>query len=204
MLFRSRISAEKVYYSDDKLLPDSDLNEEFFCIEYLHGDNPPGYPPHELKLEKGAVVSLVRNLSVKKGLTNGTRMVVEEFRSFSIQCRIITSIGDNSHASPDRVVVIPRIPFVIDADQTQTGVSFTRKQFPIRLSFAMTINKSQGQTLNKVGLYLEHPVFSHGQLYVGASRVRDRNNLRICSQTNETINVVWREAIADPDSSHAN
>jgi ATP-dependent DNA helicase PIF1 len=64
---------------------------------------------------------------------------------------------------------IPRIPII------QLGpnisIKFRRLQFPLKLWFAMTINKSQAQTLGKVGLYLERPVFSHGQLYVGASRV---------------------------------
>src|SRR5699024_12115925 len=60
------------------------------------------------------------------------------------------------------------------------------RSFPLRLSFAMTINKSQGQTLEKVGLQLEYPVFSHGQLYVGMSRVKERKNLKICSPSNKT------------------
>ncbi|KAI5412141.1 hypothetical protein KIW84_056990 [Lathyrus oleraceus] len=38
-----------------------------------------------------------------------------------------------------------------------------RKQFPIKLSFAITINKSQGQTISNVGIYLPRHVFSHGQ-----------------------------------------
>ena len=56
---------------------------------------------------------------------------------------------------------------------------FKRKQFPIRLSFAMTVNKAQGQTIPNVGVYLPEPVFSHGQLYVALSRATARSNIKI-------------------------
>jgi ATP-dependent DNA helicase PIF1 len=56
---------------------------------------------------------------------------------------------------------------------------FKRKQFPIRLSFAMTVNKSQGQTIPNVGVYLPAPVFFHGQLYVAMSRATSRTNIKI-------------------------
>jgi len=45
-----------------------------------------------------------------------------------------------------------------------------RRQFPIRVAYAMTINKAQGQSFKRVGIYLPKPVFSHGQLYVALSR----------------------------------
>ncbi|CAG8832908.1 41488_t:CDS:2, partial [Gigaspora margarita] len=47
---------------------------------------------------------------------------------------------------------------------------FRQHQFPIQLAFAMTINKSQDQSVKHVDLDLRTPVFSHGQLYVALSR----------------------------------
>ena len=63
----------------------------------------------------------------------------------------------------------------------------------------MTINKSQGQTLDLVGLFLPRPVFSHGQVYVAMSRVTSATGLKVLILddanriTNKTINVVYRE-----------
>ena len=56
---------------------------------------------------------------------------------------------------------------------------FQRIQFPVVLAYAITINKSQGQTFEFIGLDLRTPVFSHGQLYVALSRVRSFNNLKV-------------------------
>jgi ATP-dependent exoDNAse (exonuclease V) alpha subunit len=49
----------------------------------------------------------------------------------------------------------------------------------MKLAFVMSINKSQGQTFQKVGIYLPSPVFAHGQLYVAFSRTSKFENVRV-------------------------
>ena len=79
------------------------------------------------------------------------------------------------------------------------AIRMQRRQFPVILSFAMTINKSQGQSLSQVGIHLSRPVFTHGQLYVALSRVRSMNGLKIYipgnakGKDNCTMNVVYKE-----------
>ncbi|KAI2491496.1 helicase [Fragilaria crotonensis] len=68
------------------------------------------------------------------------------------------------------IVDIPRIALL--SPQDELPFVFKRRQFPVQPAYAMTINKSQGQTLRRVGIFLPQGVFAHGQLYVALSRVR--------------------------------
>uniref|UniRef100_A0A0E0JZT3 ATP-dependent DNA helicase n=1 Tax=Oryza punctata TaxID=4537 RepID=A0A0E0JZT3_ORYPU len=78
-----------------------------------------------------------------------------------------TSLNDEQRAGFDEIIHhITLSP----SDDISLPLKFKRKQSPIRLSLAMTINKSQGQTIPNVGIYLLEPGFSHGQLYIVLSR----------------------------------
>ena len=94
---------------------------------------------------------------------------------------------------------MPRIS--LTSNENDSPLQFNRKQFPIKLSFALAINKSQGQTIKKVGLFLEKPLFHHGQLYTAMSRVTNKDSFKIMiKQTNYNgeyafyvNNVVYKE-----------
>lgn len=76
-----------------------------------------------------------------------------------------------------------------------------RRQFPIKVCYSMTINKSQRQTLSNVGIYLRKQVFTHGQLYVAVSRVTNKRGLKILIENDDgscgtkTQNIVYKEVI---------
>ena len=73
-------------------------------------------------------------------------------------------------------MLIPRI--CLSPSKEEIPFNMRRKQFPIRLGFAMTINKSQGQSYNEVGVYLPTPVLSHGLMsYVAMAWVKNRKKL---------------------------
>ncbi|KAI8568768.1 hypothetical protein RHMOL_Rhmol02G0225800 [Rhododendron molle] len=69
----------------------------------------------------------------------------------------------------------------------------TRRQFSVRLAYAMTINKSQGQSIKFIGVHLCTPIFSNGQLYVALSRCTSFDRITVLplkEKTDFTINIV--------------
>jgi ATP-dependent DNA helicase PIF1 len=176
------------YKSADTIEDAEGTSASLYPMEFLNTLTPNGLPGHVLRLKKGLPIVLLRNLCLQKGLCNGTRLIIRDLQRHVIDAEIT----QGAHAGER--VFIPRIS--LSPADTTLPFTLKRRQYPIRLAFAMTINKSQGQTLSDVGIYLPSPVFSHGQLYVAMSRVRDRSKLKILgSSDNPAIiqNVVYTE-----------
>jgi hypothetical protein len=96
------------------------------------------------------------------------------------------------------MALIPRISMIPPASDG-LSFSFRRCQFPVRLAFALSINKAQGQSVRYIGLDVRVPVFSHGQLYVALSRATCSRNVKILlpsnAAENTTSNVVYNEIL---------
>ncbi|KAK9740632.1 hypothetical protein RND81_03G049700 [Saponaria officinalis] len=159
-----------IHYKIFDMMLDDSCN--IYPSEFNNKLCPGGVSPHDLVLKENCPVILLRNILPSFGLCNGTRLVCSRFFPNLIDCIIVISHHKGEHAFIPRVKLRP---------STSNGYpfQFQRKQFPIKLSFAMTINKSQGQTLNKVAIYLRQPCFSPGQLYVALSRARKSTQVSV-------------------------
>jgi len=181
------------FLSADSVEDEDFVHQNLYPIEFLNTLTPSGTPPHKLVLKIGAPIILLRNINPTEGLCNGTRLIIRRFQQHVIDAEILTG----SHLG--KRVFIPRIR--ITPSNIDLPFQLVRRQFPIRLAFAMTINKAQGQTIPYMGLYLPYPVFAHGQLYVALSRVQSKNNIKILVKNGKvddeigtfTKNIVYKE-----------
>lgn len=171
--FRATLQDNRAFrtYESADSVEEEDINPANFPIEFLNSLTLSGMPPHRLALGVGMVVILLRNLNKRTGLCNGSRLMITRLLTFAVEAQVLTG----SHRG--ETVLIPRI----DTSSVSHTLPFTlkRRQLPLKPAYAMTINKAQGQTLRHVGVLLDSPVFTHGQLYVALSRVRDANSIKL-------------------------
>ncbi|CEP09018.1 hypothetical protein [Parasitella parasitica] len=172
---------EITLHSADTADTSNEENDEIRQVssEYLETLNPGNFPPAKLKLKRGCIIMLLRNINPQIGLCNGTRLIVKEIGAYILK---VSVIKDTNEAG-EQIELIPRI--ILSTLEGKYPFILSRKQFPVKLGFAMTINKSQGQSFTNVGIDLRYPAFTHGQLYVALSRSTNPNSIHVLHKTPE-------------------
>lgn len=134
---------------------------------------------------------LMRNLDQIEGLCNRIRLTVTRLANHIIEPKIMygKNIGN--------MIYIPRMS--MSHSKSPWPFKLIMWQFPIIVSYVITINNSQGQSLDNVELHLPTPIFSHGQLYVALSRIKSKNDLKILIHKKDnkscmtTTNIVYKK-----------
>jgi len=115
--------------------------------EFLNSTAQESIPPHIFKVKKGAPLMLLRNIDPRYDMCNGTQLLCRGLFKNMLDVKILT--GSNAGKRAFLAIINIKI-------DTSSWFSFvlSRKQSPVRLSFAITINMSQGQTILNVRIYL--------------------------------------------------
>uniref|UniRef100_A0A0L8II04 ATP-dependent DNA helicase n=1 Tax=Octopus bimaculoides TaxID=37653 RepID=A0A0L8II04_OCTBM len=132
-------------------------DDEYDCDDVDEANRKTVTCPY-MKITLLYATNVYQGVKLQQKLCNGTRLIVHKLMRNCIEANTLTGCGLGE------TVFIPCIPVI----PSNVPFQFKWLQFPIRVSFAMSINKSQGQTLKIAGLQLQEPCFSHGQLNLGA------------------------------------
>ena len=117
-------------------------SQDMYPSELLNLLRPSGYPLAHIHLKVGVLIIILHNLQPREGLCNGTRGIVVKITARILQIRLLSG----------ETVMIPRIKLI--SNDLEIPFNLHRLQFPVSLSFAMTMNKAQGQSFATVGIDL--------------------------------------------------
>ena len=154
-----------------------DCDQSLYPIEFINTVSFSGVPEHTVNLLKGAPYLITQNTSPI--LCNGTRVIYHRRVGKCLEVQICAGVHSGEfHYIPRLVMTVtnPTIPFTL-----------RRVQYPLMYCWAMTVHKSQGQTLDRVGIYFERPTWAHGLLYVAVSRVRRSSDCFWVGQPGELV-----------------
>jgi ATP-dependent DNA helicase PIF1 len=152
---------------------------DLYPPEYIASLNFGGIPPASLQFKEHARFMIIKNYN-PPDVCNGVLCEMLQFSKFNIQVRLLSGPGKG------KIVMLPRCRFSVLESKSGLPFSFARWQFPIVCAYAVTIHKSQGQTLNRVGLFIEADAFVHGLIYVALSRVASWTQLSFYSPESKT------------------
>jgi len=111
----------------------------------------------ELKIKVGAQVMLVKN---GKNWVNGTLATIDKLTKNEIYIKV-----------KDEVYLLEpekweKFEYIISDKKISSSVSATFTQYPLKLAWAATIHKCQGQTFENIVIDMDYGAFAHGQTYV--------------------------------------
>lgn len=160
--------------SDAKYINEGKLSElnypEYYFEATVSGRfyDETSYPADKtIRLKKGARVMLLRNDPGHRWV-NGTMAVIEELTEDSVKVLVGGNVYDVPVCEWDKV----EYKFNKAEGIVEKEVVGMFRQYPLKLAWAITVHKSQGQTFDAVAIVMGRGAFVHGQIYVGLSRCR--------------------------------
>lgn len=173
--FVNRINSQKL----QDLKGDSyffETNVENVSKEYRYSQDDLSGQDRMLELKIGARVIFTKN-DPDKRFFNGSLGTVTAIKRESIE----VIIDGNSDSTQITQVTQEKLRYNFDMNTQTLSTNVLAKitQYPLRLGWAITIHKSQGQTFNRAFIDITRSPWENGQLYVALSRCRTLDGLSL-------------------------
>jgi len=163
------------------------LGKEFINYKIIYNQNPiklktsklyinDNKIPESVNICIGAQVMITRNL--EPGIVNGTRGIVINIYATFVTIKLVNGELYNVnyfHIKPEFGNILTK------------NLDF--KYMPLTLSWAMSIHKSQGSTIDLLEIDLGESIFACGQAYVAISRAKNSNSVKITDFNKSSIKV---------------
>jgi hypothetical protein len=179
----------KSYDSFNEVDDPHDYLKEMVTEHVMNSFNDNQAPTHILELKKDDICILLANFDKEQGLTKNTRVKIVLISNRYV--RVVTLNNEYPVFAN-----IPRFNFHIKLPFNKS-FKILRRQFPLKLAYALTINRSQGQEFDRQLVDLTNAAFSHGHLYVALSRIRKSSNIKIYCYEEQIwdLNVVFTKNV---------
>jgi len=149
-------------------------NKSYNYIATSSSDNLKKANKYDIELIEKSQVIITRNINFNNGLVNGTRGIIIELREDSV---IIKDVFDKIHI------------ITYYKDICENSVNSYISHMPINISYALTIHKAQGMTIDALELDLGTNIFTHGQAYTALSRARNLQSIKIINVDKDSFNM---------------
>ena len=128
----------------------------------------------------GSQVMVTRNLDFDLQIVNGTRGVVVALNETGVTLKLVNGL-------------IYKLGYFHVKDEERFGDNSMKnidfKYIPLKLSWAMSIHKSQGATIDRLEIDLGESIFACGQAYVAMSRARNSDSVKISKFNPKSVKV---------------
>ena len=133
-------------------------NSDLYTDEYIASLHLSGVPPASLMLKKHGRYMITKNYDIKRGIVNGTLVEMLHYTRHMVQVQLLTGTQQG------RIILLPRCSCHVSPENSGLPFAFARVQFPLMPAYCVSVHKSQGQSLDIVGLWIDQDCFAHGQL----------------------------------------
>jgi ATP-dependent DNA helicase PIF1 len=143
-------------------------------------DNIKNISKYNVELVENSQVIVTRNIDISEGIVNGMRGVVKKLFSDFV---IIKDVDGNLHN-------ITYYKDVIDkTDRADKTAKSYISHMPLKVSYALSIHKSQGMTIDALEIDLGENIFTCGQAYTALSRAKSLKNIKVIDVSKQSFKI---------------